>query len=165
VSLVYQPVSAEAYAYLNTSLKDMAALGVDSVDYSATGKDKVYVNFGLPTNDENALNDVKAILATLEPQDPNSKVFSQGDHAPSTALLINKAFYDNLFKDSSIDRDVVDGLLKLGISEVDVLVPLHFKDVQPTSQSGTIEGTNVTVHLIGMDDAEYDYLHLKHPVI
>jgi len=33
-----------------------------------------------------------------------------------------------------------------------------------TTQQGTIDGTNVTVNLIGMDDAEYDYLHLKHPL-
>jgi hypothetical protein len=79
--------------------------------------------------------------------------------------VVNEAFYENLLKDTKVDPTVVDGLLKLGISEVDVLVPLHLKDVQPTTQSGTIDGSTVTVHLIGMDDAEYDYLHLKHPVV
>jgi uncharacterized protein YecE (DUF72 family) len=77
VSLVYQPIATldnpNNYAYLNASLKDMAMLGVDKVDYSATDNTKVYVDFGLPTNDTAALNDVKAILATLEPQDQQAK--------------------------------------------------------------------------------------------
>jgi hypothetical protein len=162
VSLVYQPATAESYAYLNTNLKAMAMLGVDSVDYSATNKNKVYVDFGLPTNDVNALTDVKAILATLEPQDATSKVFSDGLNAPSTALVVNKFFYDNLLKDATIDQDVVNGLLKLGISEVDVLVPQHISGLEPTTLSSTIDGSTVTVNLIGMDDIEYDYLHLKH---
>ena len=165
VALVYQPAAAEAYAYLNTSLKDMAALGVDSVDYSATTKEKVYVNFGLPEGDQNALNDVKTILETLMPQDPSNKVFSQGTNAPATALVVNDAFYETLLKDSKVDPSVVDGLLKLGISEIDVLVPQHitYGGEATTTQSGSIGGSSVTVNLIGMDDTEYDYLHLKHP--
>jgi hypothetical protein len=140
----------------------MAMLGVDSVDYSATNKNKVYVDFGLPTNDMNALNEVKAILATLEPQDPTSRVFSDGINAPSTALVVNKAFYDNLLKDATIDQDIVNGLLRLGISEVDVLVPQNISGTEPTTLTSTIDGSTVTVNLIGMDDTEYDYLHLKH---
>ena len=165
VSIVFQPDTVNNpnnYAYLNTSLKDMAALGVDRVDFSATSTDKVYVDFGLPANDTHALEDVKVILETLL-QDPTNKVFSHDASSPATALVVNQAFYDSLLKDSRIDPAVIDGLLKLGISEVDILVPLHFSDAQPTTQTGTIEGTNVTVNLIGMDDAEYDYLHLKHP--
>jgi hypothetical protein len=162
VSLVYQPATAESYAYLNTNLKAMAMLGVDSVDYSATNKNKVYVDFGLPTNDVNALTDVKAILATLE--NPTSKVFSDGVNAPTTALVVNKVFYDNLLKDATIDQDVVNGLLKLGISEVDVLVPQNISGIESTTLSSTIDGSTVTVNLIGMDATEYDYLHLKHPV-
>jgi hypothetical protein len=163
ISLVFQPpVIEESYAYLNTNLKAMAMLGVDSVDYSATDKNKVYVDFGLPTNDVNALNDVKAILATLE--NPTSKVFSDGVSAPTTALVVNKVFYDNLLKDARIDQDIVNGLLKLGISEVDVLVPQHISGIESTTLSSTIDGSTVTVNLIGTDATEYDYLHLKHPV-
>ena len=170
VSLVYQPIATldnpNNYAYLNASLKDMAMLGVDKVDYSATNKNKVYVDFGLPTNDTAALNDVKAILATLEPQDPASKVFSDGVGAKATALVVNQHFYDNLLKDLNVDQDVVDGLLKLGISEVDVLIDSNLFGVEHTTLSGTIVGSTVTVNLIGTDtgNAEYDYLHLKHPV-
>jgi hypothetical protein len=170
VSLVYQPIATldnpNNYAYLNASLKDMAMLGVDKVDYSATDNTKVYVDFGLPTNDTAALNDVKAILATLEPQDPASRVFSDGVGAKATALVVNQYFYDNLLKDLNVDRDVVDGLLKLGISEVDVLIDSDLFGVEHTSVSGTIVGSTVTVNLIGTDtgNAEYDYLHLKHPV-
>jgi hypothetical protein len=170
VSLVYQPIATldnpNNYAYLNASLKDMAMLGVDKVDYSATDNTKVYVDFGLPTNDTAALNDVKAILATLEPQDPASRVFSDGLGAKATALVVNQHFYDNLLKDLNVDQDVVDGLLKLGISEVDVLIDSNLLSVEHTTLSGTIVGSTVTVNLIGTDtgNAEYDYLHLKHPV-
>jgi hypothetical protein len=109
---------------------------------------------------------VKAILATLEPQDPASKVFSDGVGAKATALVVNQHFYDNLLKDLNVDQDVVDGLLKLGISEVDVLIDSDLFGVEHTSVSGTIVGSTVTVNLIGTDtdNAEYDYLHLKHPV-
>jgi hypothetical protein len=168
VSLVYQPIATldnpNNYAYLNASLKDMAMLGVDKVDYSATDNTKVYVDFGLPTNDANALNDVKAILATLEPQDPTSKVFINVDEK-ATALVVNKHFYDNLLKDERVDHEVVNGLLKLGISEIDVLVPIDLSGMDTTTTlSSTIDGSTVTVNLIGVDNADYDYLHLKHPV-
>ena len=168
VSLVYQPIvtldNPNNTAYLNASLKDMAMLGVDKVDYSATDKQKVYVDFGLPTNDADALNDVKAILSTLEPQDPTSKVFiNVGEKA--TALVVNQHFYDNLLKDESVDHEVVNGLLKLGISEVDVLIPANLSGMDTTTTlSSTIDGSTVTVNLIGVDNADYDYLHLKHPV-
>jgi hypothetical protein len=164
VSLVYQPVTSETYAYLNTSLKDMAMLGVDKVDYSATAKDKVYVDFGLPTNDEAALNDVKLILSSLE--HPTNKVFSQDDSSPATALVVNELFYNNLLRDANVDQDVVDGLLKLGISEIDVLVPFDISGIEATPQSSIIDGSTgtVTVNLIGTDATEYDYLYLKHPV-
>ena len=169
VSLVYQPDTVNNpnnYAYLNTGLKDMAALGVDSVDYSSTSNDKVYVNFGLPADDANALDDVKTILETLLPDDTANKLFSHGASAPATAIVVNEAFYSKLLSDTKIDQAVVDGLLKLGISEIDVLVPLDvsYGGTASTTQQGTIDGTNVTVNLIGMDDAEYDYLHLKHPL-
>jgi hypothetical protein len=168
VSLVYQPIATldnpNNYAYLNASLKDMAMLGVDKVDYSATDNTKVYVDFGLPTNDTAALNDVKAILATLDPQDTASRVFSDGVGAKATALVVNELFYNNLLKDN-VDQDVVDGLLRLGISEIDVLAPSVISGIEATPLSSIIDGSTVTVtvNLIGTADAEYDYLHLKHP--
>jgi MoaA/NifB/PqqE/SkfB family radical SAM enzyme len=85
--------------------------------------------------------------------------------AKVTALVVNQHFYDNLLIDTNVDRDVVDGLLKLGISEVDVLMDSNFSGVETTSLS--MGGATVTVNLIGTTDtynAEYDYLHLKHPV-
>ena len=79
---------------------------------------------------------------------------------------MNQHFYDNLLTELNVDLDVVDGLLKLGISEVDVLMDNNLFSVGHTTLSGTIDGSTVTVNLIGTDtgNAEYDYLHLKHPV-
>jgi hypothetical protein len=86
--------------------------------------------------------------------------------AKATALVVNQHFYDNLLKDLNVDQDVVDGLLKLGISEVDVLIDSNLLSVEHATLSGTIVGSTVTVNLIGTDtgNAEYDYLHIKHPV-
>jgi len=83
----------------------------------------------------------------------------------ATALVVNQHFYDNLLKDESVDHEVVNGLLKLGISEVDVLIPANLSGTYTTTTlSSTIDGSTVTVNLIGVDNADYDYLHLKHPV-
>jgi hypothetical protein len=107
---------------------------------------------------------VKAILATLDPQDTASRVFSDGVGAKATALVVNELFYNNLLKDN-VDQDVVDGLLRLGISEIDVLAPSVISGIEATPLSSIIDGSTVTVtvNLIGTADAEYDYLHLKHP--
>ena len=106
---------------------------------------------------------MKLILSSLE--HPTNKVFSQGDSSPATALVVNELFYNNLLKDANVDQDVVDGLLKLGISEIDVLVPFEISGIEATPQSSIIDGSTgtVTVNLIGTADAElYDYLHAKH---
>jgi hypothetical protein len=77
--------------------------------------------------------------------------------------VVNQHFYDNLLKDARVDQVVVDGLLKLGISEVDVLMDSNLFGIENTTTLSSTMG-NVTVNLIGMDNDEYDYLHLKHPV-
>ena len=161
VSLVYQPTSInDPYAHLNTSLKDMAALGVNSVDYSAVDQNKVYVDLGLPVNDLNALNDVKALLSTLESQNTSNAVFS---NAKPTALVISDKLIDSISHNNAIDTAIIDGLLKLGITEIDVLLDANVSNVHLPPQSGTIAGS-VTVNYIGSEDPLYDFLH-KHPTL
>ena len=64
-----------------------------------------------------------------------------------------------------IDTSIIDGLLKLGITEVDVLVDANLGNTNSILQSGTIEGSTITVNLIGIEDPQYDYLHLKYPTL
>jgi hypothetical protein len=166
LSLVYQPTSAnDPYAYLDTSLKDMAALGVNSVDYSAVNQNKVYVDLGLPINDVNALNDVKALLGTLESQNTTSGVFNHTLGAPATALVVNHTFADLISTNGTINAAVIDGLVSLGITEIDILFDANLGNTPPLTQSGTIPGSTVTVNYIGSEDPLYDYLHLKHPTL
>ena len=164
VSLDYQYQSGDPYAALNTTLKDMASLGVDAVNYTAVDHNKVYVDLGLPVNDLNALNDVVSLLHTLNESTTNSgaPVFSNSGSS-TTALVINTSTLNSIGVNGKIDTSIIDGLFKLGITEVDVLGD-NGNSSTNDPQSGTIG--DITVHYIGTDDPQLqDYLHLKYPTL
>jgi hypothetical protein len=165
ISLVYQSAN-EPYASLNTSLRDMAALGINYVDYTAVTQnkdiDKVFIDLGLPLNDVNAVNDVKTLLSSLDINNINTSLFNASQKA--TALVLNDNLINALLNnDGKIDENIIDGLFKLGIYEIDVLVELDLGDTNPIAHTGFMDGATINVNLIGTEDPEYDYLHSKYP--
>jgi hypothetical protein len=68
-----------------------------------------------------------------------------------------------LNNDGKIDENIIDGLFKLGIYEIDVLVELDLGDTNPIAHTGFMDGATINVNLIGTENPEYDYLHLKYP--
>jgi hypothetical protein len=170
VSLIYEPQdratfnidhAQTAVDHLYTTLSDMASLGVDHFDLSAaTSVDKVYIDLGLPVNDANALTDIKSLLNSLDPLNHATPVFDSS--TTSSALVMDSGIANSITTGGHMDASVIDGLIKLGITEIDVLVAAgQTAPTIDTSQSG------VTVNLIGASDPSidpmlYDYLHNKH---
>ena len=80
----------------------------------------------------------------------------------SSALVMDSGIANSITTGGHMDATVIDGLIKLGITEIDVLVAAgQTAPSIDTSQSG------VTVNLIGASDPSidpllYDYLHNKH---
>ena len=171
ISLVYEPQDRATFNiddikpitvdHLYTTLSDMASLGVDHFDLStATSVDKVYIDLGLPVNDVNALTDIKSLLNSLDPLNHATPVFDSS--TTSSALVMDSSIANSITTGGHMDATVIDGLIKLGITEIDVLVAAgQAAPTIDTSQSG------VTVNLIGASDPSidpllYDYLHNKH---
>jgi len=67
-------------AHLYTDLKSMAALDVDGIEV-ANDVSKVYIDLGLPINDSNAIADLKALLASLDPAN-DAKLIDSKPNAP-----------------------------------------------------------------------------------
>jgi hypothetical protein len=117
----------------------------------------VYVDLGLPVDDQHALTDIKSLLDSLDPFNHANPVF-----ASPTALVMDSGFASSISSQGQMDAAVVDSLVKLGITEIDVLVAAG-----QTSPAIDTQQYGVTVNLIGADDSQelYDYLHNKHTPI
>ena len=87
------------FAHLYTDLKSMAGLDVDGIKV-ANDVSKVYIDLGLPMNDVNAIADVKALLASLDPAN-DAKLIGA---APNTPIDFNFAKHEN---GSSVDLSLV----------------------------------------------------------
>jgi hypothetical protein len=107
--------------YLHTSLADMAGLGIDGVKI-ATGTAKVYVEFGLPHADANAMAEIKALLSSLDPSE-NAKFISSDDSTAHDVGLVIHGDLANALAESGFftDQSIMDSLGGLGITEINIL--------------------------------------------
>jgi hypothetical protein len=92
-------IAGAKIAHLYTDLKSMAGLDVDGIRV-ANDVSKVYIDLGLPMNDVNAIADVKALLASLDPAN-DAKLIGA---APNTPIDFNFAKHEN---GSSVDLSLV----------------------------------------------------------
>ena len=148
---------------LSTSLKAMADLGVDKVNYSA---EKVFVKLGVTENELSGIHDLFSAFgldnAGKTPQD--QKIF-----ANKAGLVLDQTSAEALgFKYSDVGlpdaadeakvTDLMQQLSKLGITEVDV-VGTNSADVHVYSISeGTVAqtSTTTTVELLGTSNVHED---------
>jgi hypothetical protein len=153
--------------HLFTSLKAMAELGIDAVHVAANSK--FYVDLGLPTDDQNAIADIKAILASLDPANSAKPIFDQGQGV----LVMNNSIANIIHESGGLSSDLVEALQKLGINEIDVLADSaqngQTNIIQISSNSGPVLQTPVMpveVKVIGMaeDPALHDHLQPHIPV-
>jgi len=145
--------------HLFTSLKAMADLGIDQVNISV---DKVYVDLGLPSNDIGAIEEIKSILAALDPANEAKPIFGVGHGA----LVLDNATAIEIHNAGGLDQAMIQALNNLGINEIDILAEslsaAQFDILSPTSQSQPVP---VEVKVIGMaeDPVLHDYLQPQIP--
>ena len=148
---------------LSTSLKAMADLGVDKVNYSG---EKVFVKLGVTENELSGIHDLFSAFgldnAGKSPQD--QKIF-----AKEAGLVLDQTSAEALgFKysdfglpetaDEAKVTDLMQQLSKLGITEVDV-VGTNSIDVHVYSMSeGAVAQTTITttVYLLGVSNVHED---------
>ena len=150
-------IDAGANKVLNTSLKAMADLGVDSVNTDH----KVYVELGLKPEDAHNLADLGDLFSAfgLDNAAPDTHLFTKG-----AGLVVDQATFDHF---SSMDAASVQALLgdlsKLGFTEVDVMGASQVSavyDIKVTAQTPVLS----QVAIIGTD-AINDLAHVFDPDI
>jgi hypothetical protein len=139
--------------HLFTSLKAMADLGIDQVHI---GVDKVYVDLGLPTNDIGALQEIKSILAALDPANEAKPIFGVGHGA----LVLDNATAAEIHAAGGLDQAMVQALHNLGINEIDILSNSNADQFDIISSTVQSQPMPVEVKVIGQaeDPALYDHL-------
>ena len=179
---------ASDYARLSTSLKSMADLGVDEV--LAGSAHKVYMDLGLPVNDVNAMNDISALLASLDPNDAARAIAQNASGAAlGVSMVMSDQMMQNIVSHGGFSIDDLRHLQHLGVTEIAVLTSTNGSIAQEslvaaqlvTSQHA-LDFTNAQtspaptplpvapimpdVKVIGIDDPLHPILdptHITHP--
>ena len=141
--------------HLFTSLKALADLGIDHIN---TLENRVYIDLGLPSSDANAIADIKAILASLDPANQAKSIFGQDQHG---VLVIDNGTADAINKAGGLDEAMIQALNNLGINEIDILA-----DSKAAAQTDIVQAVAQTplppveVKVIGMaeDPTLHDHL-------
>jgi hypothetical protein len=144
--------------HLFTSLKAMADLGVDQINVRAN---HVYVNLGLPLDDQNAMDDIRSVLDALDPSHIAKPIFGENTTA---SLVIDNATAQAIAKAGGLDSVMVDALHQLGFNEIDVLAPSIDQGHGNLIQSGSAlvaqtPSVPVEVKVIGQADPATHDLH------
>jgi hypothetical protein len=136
---------------IQTSLKDMAQIGVDSINLAASADgNKFYLNLGESLTDANAVNEFMNLIDEI---DPSLKPLFSGNALATKALVLDADTAMSLTDKGVLNDSLVANLAKIGITEIDV--------VGTDASSLNISSTNdqVSVKLIGYTDDDYDYLY------
>ena len=144
-------------ALLNTSLKAMADLGVDSITSS---QDKVYVELGIKPEDLHTLADLGDLFSAfgLE-QGTDHSLFDNNQHA---GLVVDQTTFSSLGAVGV--QELVGQLSKLGFTELDVVGatqadPMHVYEINVTAQTPVL--SEVTI----VGSAHNDLAHVFDPDI
>jgi hypothetical protein len=113
------------FAHLFTDFKSLANLDVDGIKV-ANGVSKLYIDLGLPTNDSNAISEIKSLLASLDPANDAKLI-----NAPSTKPIdfVTNEKGDKVDVSLVISSDLAKTLLEsLGASDINHLSHLGIKE-------------------------------------
>jgi len=157
-------------SYLYTTLKTMADLGVDKVHVN-DGVSQIYIDLGLPTDDPNAINDIRALLETLDPA--NGAKLVQGDLSSQDFTLVISSGLANTIKNTNAEgngftKADLDAMGKLGINSIAILDPDDSSSVTKTDIFGNQVVAQIPldklpdVQIIGSQDPMLD--HLMHDI-
>jgi hypothetical protein len=106
-------------AHLFTSLKAISDLGVDAVQV-ASGVNKVYIDLGLPADDQTAMADIQALLGSIDPAN-QAKLVHAGTAEKAFSLVMSGDLARTIIAAGGFnDADLVN-MSKLGISEITLL--------------------------------------------
>jgi hypothetical protein len=137
-------IDAGANKVLNTSLKAMADLGVDSI---VSSQDKLYVELGLKPEDVSSLADLHSLFAAFGTDTAKpTHLFETGT---SAGLVLDQATFNNLGEAGV--HALVGELTKLGFTELDV------RDGDSVDQVFNITAQTpvpVTVELVGVAQSD-----------
>ena len=124
------------YTHLFTDFKSLASLDVDGIKV-ADNVNKIYIDLGLPTNDSNAISEIKSLLASLDPAN-DAKLINA---APNTPIDYNFATREDGSKvDVSlvISSDLAKTLLEsLGSAEINQLNHLGINEFAVLDNTAT----------------------------
>ena len=148
-------IDAGANKVLNTSLKAMADLGVDSVN----AEHKIYVELGIKPEDLATVADLGDLFSTFGLEHADSQGLFNGQQA---GLVIDQTTFGNL-GEANIET-LVGQLSKLGFTELDVAGatqadPMHVYEINVTAQTPVL--SEVTI----VGSAHDDLAHVFDPDI
>jgi hypothetical protein len=105
------------YAYLETTLKAMSELGIDSIQVGIA--DQLYVKLGLPANDDHAMSDISNLLNALDPAN-HAKELAHNEHGDPVgiALVISGEIAATIQKSGGLTAADMQHLENLGINEI-----------------------------------------------
>ena len=162
-------LSGESYIHLSTNLNTMAQLGVDEID--AGSASKVYLDIqdllGLPTGDQTAMDEIRALLNSLDPA--NGAKLVTGENAPSISLVMSTNLLDAIAQSGDhFSADDLSHMAKLGITDiairddsVDHADAAALKDADTILMGTSAEAGQpapVEVKIIGQADDMHDVL-------
>ena len=105
------------FAHLYTDLKSLAGLDVDGIKV-ANGVSKLYIDLGLPTNDINAISEIKSLLASLDPAN-DAKLINSAPNAPIDYNFATREDGSKVDVSLVISSDLAKTLLEsLGAAEI-----------------------------------------------
>jgi hypothetical protein len=148
----------------------MADLGVDKVHVN-DGVSQIYIDLGLPTDDPNAINDIRALLETLDPA--NGAKLVQSDLSSQDFTLVISSGLANAIKNTNAEGNGftqadLDAMGKLGINSIAILDPDDSSSVTKTDIFGNQVVAQIPleklpdVQIIGSQDPMLD--HLMHDI-
>jgi LysM repeat protein len=120
VSTVVPGDTLSNIARLSTSLKSMADLGVE--DVAAGSAHKVYVDLGLPSTDSNAMRDIHALLASLDPvNEAKAIAHDAGGNALGVSIVMSSDMMNTISSNGGFSVQDLQHLQHLGVTEIAVV--------------------------------------------
>jgi len=159
----------DSYVHLSTNLNTMAQLGVDQVQVGDAKQ--VYLdiqNLGLPTGDHTAMDEIRALLNSLDPS--NDAKLVAGDYVQSVSLVMSTDLLHTIANGGGFNQADLNHLTNMGVTDIavrDTSVDHATSAAQASAEAALFGTTNnnldpahppVEVKIIGQADPMHDVL-------
>ena len=150
----------DAYVHLATSANSLATMGVDQVDIGSAKK--VYLDLhdlGLPANDPAAMQDIHALLQSLDPANGAKFIGSSTDN-PTVILGMSTDMLHMISSEGGLSNDDISHLKNMGVTEIavqpDAFDKLGTAETDAAKLFANNLHSNVTVSIIGESSEHHD---------